>query len=69
MHMLGVVVHVVKMNDACLMCFYDVRWQQQTLGYILGDLTGHVVPLDGINRRIFVGILLLDLFVVTLYQR
>ncbi|MPN21248.1 hypothetical protein SDC9_168627 [bioreactor metagenome] len=68
MHVLGVIVHVVKMDDARLMSLHDIRRQQQPLGNILGNLARHIVPLNGIHGGVLIGILLHDLLVVALDQ-
>ena len=47
---------------------YNLRGQQNAVGDILGHLTGHIVTLYGIDGGVFIGILLLDLFVIALNQ-
>ena len=66
MHMLGIVVRVMEVDDAGVVGFYNVRGQQQTVGDIPADLAGHIVPLDGVDRGVFVAVLLLGLLVVAL---
>ena len=51
------------------MGIHDLLGQQHALGQVLGNLTGHVVTLNGIDGRVLVGVLLLDLFVVALDER
>ena len=63
-HMLGIVVGIVEMDNAELVGIDNFLGQQDTLGDILGNLTGHIVALDCIDGGILVGVLLLDLFVV-----
>ena len=65
-HVLCEIVGVVEMDDALLVRLHDVGGQQQTLGQILADLSGHVVALYAVDRGIFIGILLFHLFVVAL---
>ena len=68
-HMLGIVVHVVEMDDALVVRLYDVSGQKKTRSDVLGDLAGHVVALDGVDRRILVGVLLLHVLVVAFDER
>ena len=44
-HVLGVVVGVVEVDDALLMGLDDLLGQQHTHGQVLADLAGHVVAL------------------------
>ena len=37
--------------------------QQQTHGQIFADLAGHVISLSGVDYRVLIGVLLLDLFI------
>ncbi len=48
------------------MGLHDVLGQQDAACDVPADLAGHVVPLGGIDHRIFVGVLLLGLLVVAL---
>ena len=68
-HVLGKVIRIVEMDQALIMGIHDLLGQQHTLSQVLGDLAGHVVTLNGIDGRVLVGVLLLDLFVVALNQR
>ncbi len=61
--LLGEVVRIMEVNDALLMGLHDVLRQQQTLCEIPGDFAGHIVTLGGVDHRILVGILLLQLLV------
>ena len=65
-HVLGVVVGIVEVDDALLMRFDDLRGEQHTHGQILADLAGHVVTLYAVDGRVLVGVLLLDFLVVAL---
>ena len=67
-HMLGIVVRVVEMDDAGLVGVHHFLGKQNTAGDVLADLACHVVPLDGVDGGVLVGILLLDLLVVALDQ-
>ena len=51
------------------MGIHDLLGQQHTLSQVLGNLAGHIVALDGIDGRVLVRVLLLDLFVIALDQR
>ena len=65
-HMLGEIVHVVEVDNALLMGLHDVGGEKHPLCQVLGDLARHVVPLDGVDLGILVGVLLHDLLVVGL---
>ena len=65
-HVLGEVIRVVEVDDALVMRLDDVLRQQHAGRQILGDLTRHIVALDGVDGRVLVGVFLLDLFVVRL---
>ena len=65
-HVLGIVVGVVEVDDAFPVGLHDVLGQQDALADVPGDLAGHVVPLGGVDHRVLVGVLLLGLLVVTL---
>ena len=68
-HVLGVVVGIVEVDDAFLVGLDDLRRQQHTHSQVLADLTGHIVALDAVDGGVFVGVLLLDFLVVALDQR
>ena len=68
-HVLRVVVHVVEVDDALLVCLDDVGWEEETRRDVLRDLARHVVALHGVDRRVLVGVLLLDVLVVALDER
>ena len=68
-HVLGKVIRIVEMDQALIMGIHDLLGQQHTLSQVLGNLAGHVVTLNGIDGRVLVGVLLLNLFVVALNQR
>ena len=61
--LLGIVVGVMEVDDALLMGLYDVLGEQDSLGQVLGDLTGHIVALGAVDDRVLVGVLLLDLLI------
>ena len=65
-HVLGVVVGIVEVDDALLMRLDDLRGEQHAHGQILADLAGHVVTLYAVDGRVLVGVLLLDFLVVAL---
>ena len=56
------------MDNPLVMSVHNILWQQKAVGDVLGDLAGHVIPLGGIYHRVFVGVFLLGLFIVTLDQ-
>ena len=62
-HVLGVVVGVVEVDDALLVGLHDVRGEQQPLAQVPGDLAGHVVPLGGVYHGVLVGVFLLGLLI------
>ena len=66
MHVLGVVVRVVEVDDALFMRLDDILGQEQTVRQIAAHLAGHIVALGGVDDGVLVGILLLGLFVVAL---
>ena len=66
MHVLGVVVRVVEVDDALFMRLDDILGQEQTVRQITAHLAGHIVALGGVDDGVLVGILLLGLFVVAL---
>ena len=68
-HVLGIIIRVVEVDQPGLMRLDDVARQQQTRRDVLGDLAGHIVALHGVDGGIFVRVLLLDLLVVALDQR
>ena len=65
-HVLGIIVGVVEVDDAFLVGLYDVRGEQQPLAQVPGDLAGHVVPLGGVYHGVLVGVLLLGLLIAAL---
>ena len=67
-HVLGKVVRVVEVDQSLPVGLDDVGGQQQAGGQVLGDLAGHIVPLDAVDGGVLVGVFLLDLFVVALDQ-
>ena len=68
-HVLGKVIRIVEMDQALIMGIHDLLGQQHALGQVLGNLAGHIVALNGIDGRILIGVLLLNLFVIALDQR
>ena len=66
MHMLCKVVAVVEVDDPLIMGLHNIRGQQNTVGDITGNLTGHIVTLGGIDHRVLIGIFLLGFFVAAL---
>ena len=66
--LLGIIIGIVEVDDTLFVGFHDVGGQKDTAGQILGDLTGHIIALRGINDRVLVGILLLDFLIDLLDQ-
>ena len=64
--MLCKIVCVMEMDKSLFMCLHNIFRKQETLRDVLADLTGHIITLYAVDRRILVGILLLDFLVVTL---
>ena len=67
-HMLGIIVRVMEMDDAGLVGVHHFLGKQDTTGDVLADLARHVVPLDGVDGGVLVGVLLLDFLVIALDQ-
>ena len=67
-HMLGIIVGVMEMNDALPMGVHDLLRQQDPLRDVPAYLTSHVVPLGGIDHRVLVGVFLLGFLVAALDQ-
>ena len=65
-HVLGVVVGIVEVDDAFLMGLDDLRGQQHTHGQVLADFASHVVALHAVDGGVLVGVLLLDFLVIAL---
>ena len=63
-HMLGIVIRIVEVDDTGLMRLDDVARQQDAARDVLRDLARHIVALHGVDGRVLVGVLLLDLLVV-----
>ena len=66
MHVLGIVIRVMEVDDALLVGLHDVLGQQDAAGQVAADLAGHVVPLHRVNHGILVAVFLLGLLVVAL---
>ena len=67
-HVLGVIVGVVEVDDALPVGLHDLLGQQDPLCNVPAHLAGHVVPLGGIHHRVLVGVFLLGLLVAALDQ-
>ena len=68
-HVLGVVVGVVEMDDSFLVRLDDFLGKQQAAGDVLGDFSCHIVALDAVDHRILVAVFLLDLLVLAFQKR
>ena len=67
-HVLGIIVRVVEMDNASFVGRHNVLGQQNPAGNILTDLACHIVTLHGVDGGVLVGVLLLDFFVVAFNQ-
>ena len=67
-HVLGVVVHVMEVDEPLFMGLHDVLRQQQALGQIPGNLARHVVALGGVDHRVLVGVFLFGFFICAVDQ-
>ncbi len=54
------------MDHARLVGLHNILREQDAAGDVLGNLACHIIPLDGIDGGVLVGIFLLDLLVVAL---
>ena len=66
--MLGIVVCIMEVDDTGLVSVHNLPGQENPAGNVLGNLTGHVVPLDGIDGGVLVGVFLLHFLVVALNE-
>ena len=66
--MLGIIIRIVKMNNAFFMCFDNISRKQKSSGKISADLSCHIITLHTVNSRILVGILLLYFLIIALDQ-
>ena len=64
-HMLGIVVCIMEVDDTFLVCIDNLLWKKKTGCNVSADFSSHVVSLDTVYNRILVGVLLLDLLIVT----
>ena len=63
MHVLGIVIRVVEVDDALLMCLDDVLGQEDAVGQVAADLARHVVTLGRVDDRVLVGVFLIHFFI------
>ena len=68
-HMLGIVISIVEMDNTRVVSLDDIFRQKHTHGKVFTYLTCHIISLNRNDLRILIGILLLDLFVPVLNQR
>ncbi len=64
----GEIVRVMEMDYAFVVRLDDIWRQEYPPGEILADLSGNIVPLDGHDLGVLVGVLLLHLLVVAFYE-
>ena len=67
-HMLGVIIGIVEMDDPLPVRLYNIFRQQHSLCQVLADFSCHIVPLYTVDCRIFIGIFLPDLLIITFNQ-
>ena len=63
-HMLCEIVCVMEMDDALVVSSYNVCRKKESSCDILADLACHVVALNAVDSGVFIGVFLLDFFVV-----
>ena len=63
------IIGVVEMDQPVLVGLHNVLRQKEAARQVAADFPGDVVPLGRVDRRIFVGVLLLDQLVVAVDQR
>ena len=63
--MLCKIICIMEMNQSLFMGIYNILRQEQTLCYVFADLTCHIISLNAVNSRIFIGIFLFDFFIIT----
>ena len=68
MHMLGIIIRIMKMDDPLAVRLHDVFRKKHPARQVLAHLAGHVISLHAVDRRILIGILLLHIFIVALDQ-
>ena len=61
--MLGIVIHVMEVNNSLVMRLNNIRREQKPLADVLGDLARHIVPLSGVDDGVLVRVLLFGLFI------
>ena len=59
----------MEMDYAVCMSLNNICREKKTCRHILGDFACHVVALDGVDRGVLVGVLLLHILVVALDER
>ena len=67
-HVLGVVVGIMEVDDAGLVGGHHLMGQEDALGDVLGHLACHIVTLDSVDGGVLVGVFLLDFLVVALNE-
>ena len=65
-HVLGIIVRVVEVDDALLVRLDDVLGQEDAVGQVAADLARHVVALRGVDDGVLVAVFLLGFLVVAL---
>ena len=56
----------MEVDETLFMGFHNVFRQKESFGNVLADLTGHIVTLNAVNRRIFVRVLLFHFLIIAL---
>ena len=66
MHMLRIIIRIMKMDDTLFIRFDNIFRQKHSLRQVTADLSCHIISLHAVDRRIFIGIFLFDIFVIAL---
>ena len=68
-HMLCEIVGVMEVNNAFLVRLDNIFGQQNAFRQVFRDFSCHIIALNGVYSRIFIGVFLLDFLVVAFNQR
>ena len=69
MHMLCEIIGIMEVNNAVLVSLDNILRKKNSLCNILRHFACHIITLNGIYRRIFIGVFLLNFLVIALYKR
>ena len=65
---LGKIIRIMEVDDTLLMSFYYILREKDTVRKVLRDLTCHIVTLCGVDHRVLIRVLLLDLLIYLIYK-